>query len=62
MNAYKLNGMAGHYFRMTIVKYLKIHWTDIYKTVSKIESSENNPCIITTKEGKKYKLVLKEIV
>jgi len=62
MNAYKLNGLAGHYFRMTISKYLKIHQRDIYKTVSKIEPSENKPCIITTKEGKKYELILKEIL
>jgi hypothetical protein len=62
MNAYMLNGMAGHYFRTTICKFLKIDWTDIYKTVSKIESTENNPCIITTKEGKKYELFLKEVI
>jgi hypothetical protein len=62
MNPYLLNGVSGHYFRSTICKFLKIDLTDIYKTVSKIQSTENNPCIITTKEGKKYELILKEII
>ena len=61
MNSYKLNGMAGHYFRMTISKFLNIHWTDIYKTIASIKSTEEKPCIIETKKGKKYELILKEI-
>lgn len=61
MNSYILNGVAGHYFRMTICKFLNIHWKDIYKTVKSISSTEQNPCIIKTKDGKKYELILKEI-
>jgi exopolysaccharide biosynthesis protein len=61
MNSYKLNGMAGHYFRMTVSKFLGIHWNDIYKTVDIIESTQQKPCVITTKDGKKYELILKEL-
>lgn len=62
MNSYKLNGLAGHYFRMTICKFLNIHSTDIYKTVKSISSTEQNPCIIETKDGKKYELIIKEVL
>lgn len=63
MNAYKLNGMAGHCLRMTICKFLNIHWSDIYKTVKNIYATSEieKPVIIETKEGKKYELILKEI-
>lgn len=61
MNSYKLNAMAGHYFRMTISKFLNIHWNDIYKTIKSISSTKQNPCIIETKDGKKYELIIKEI-
>ena len=63
MNAYKLNGIAGHCFRMAICKFLNIHWSDVYKTVKTIHPSnkEGEPVIIETKEGKKYELTLKEI-
>lgn len=61
MNSYKLNSMAGHYFIMTISKFLNIHWNDIYKTVKCISSTEQKPCVIETKDGKKYELIIKEI-
>ena len=61
MNSYKLNAMAGHYFRMTIRKFLNIEWHDIYKTVKSISSTGQSPCVIETKNGKKYELILKEI-
>jgi hypothetical protein len=56
MNAYKLNGIVGHICRDAICKELKINHTDIYKEVRNIDSNGT----ITTKDGKKYELVLKE--
>jgi sugar-specific transcriptional regulator TrmB len=57
MNSWRLNGMAGHLTRSAICKKLGIHHTEIYKVVKDIEMDG----VITTKEGKKYKLELKEI-
>jgi hypothetical protein len=56
MNAYKLNGIVGHICRQAVCKELKIHHTDIYKEVRDIDFNGT----ITTKDGKKYELVLKE--
>ena len=61
MSSYKLNGAAGRYFRMTVSKFLNIHPKNIYKTVKSISSTEQKPCIIETKDGKKYELTLKKI-
>jgi hypothetical protein len=63
MNAYKLNGHAGHYFRSAVCKSLNIPWTDIYKTVKSVTTGihTNDPTIVETKDGKKYELILKEI-
>jgi len=60
MNSYKLNGMAGHYFRQTVCKHLKISHTEIYKTLEKIFLDNVGNVIIETKDGKKYRLTLTE--
>lgn len=57
MNSWKLNGMAGHLARTAINEGLDIHHTEIYKVVKSVD----NHGIIETHEGKKYKLILKEI-
>ena len=57
MNAYRLNGLAGHYFRQAIVKGLNINWNEIYKIVKSIDQQG----IIETKDGKKYKVELREL-
>lgn len=57
MNAYKLNGKAGHFFRQAVCEKLGINHTEIYREVKNI--SDNG--IITTREGKKYKLKLEEL-
>lgn len=57
MNSWKLNGIAGHLTRRAIIEKLSITFTEIYKTVKSID----NNGIIETKDGKKYKLELKEI-
>ena len=57
MNSYKLNSRANYYIRKCISEYLNIHIADVYKTVKTID--ENH--IITTDDGKKYKLTLKEL-
>ena len=57
MNAYKLNSIAGYITRKAIREGLNIQWTEIYKTVKDITDEG----IITTKDGKKYKLKLEEI-
>ena len=56
MNAYKLNGSLGHLARTAIVEGLNIHHVDIYYNVEDIQKE-----VITTKDGKKYKLKLEEI-
>ena len=60
MNAYKLNGIVGHLLRRAICKKLQIHHTDIYKVVSDAYTTSEES-IIETKEGKKYKITLKQI-
>lgn len=57
MNSWKLNSMAGHFFRQIICKGLNIPHTEIYKVVKSID----NDSIIETHDGKKYKLTLEEI-
>ena len=39
MNAYKLNGGAGHWFRSAIYKHLEISHLDIYKIIQDISRS-----------------------
>ncbi len=58
MNAYKLNGQAGHHFRVAVCKKLNIRGTEIYKAVKDISRDG----VILTKDGKKYKLELKELL
>ena len=57
MNSWRLNGIAGHVTRYAIAEGLGIEHTDIYKEVKSMTPSG----IIETKDGKKYKLELKEI-
>lgn len=57
MNSWKLNGMAGHITRCAISQGLEIKHYDIYKTIKNISMNG----VIETKDGKKYKLELKEI-
>jgi len=57
MNAYKLNGHAGHYYRMMICKHLGINFTRIYKTVKDIKQDGT----ITLHDGRKFKPELKEV-
>lgn len=57
MNSWKLNGIAGHITRYAISQGLEIPHSDIYKTIKDISMDG----IIETKEGKRYKLELKEI-
>jgi hypothetical protein len=54
MNSYKLNGQAGHYYRKAICEGLNIPHTEIYKTVMDISLDG----IITTKDGKQFKVKL----
>ena len=57
MNAYKLNGNAGNWFRYAICKHLAIPHLDIYKTIQDI--SRNG--VIYLKDGRKFELTLKEL-
>lgn len=57
MNSWKLNSLSGHFFRQTICRDLKIHHTEIYRTIKNIDSKG----VITTKDGSKYKLKLEKI-
>ena len=45
MNAYLLNGMAGHFFRQAVCEALKIPHTEIYKTVKKITTRVTNDTV-----------------
>lgn len=49
--------MAGHLARQAINEGLDIHHTEIYKVVKSV----SNTGVIETHEGKKYKLILKEV-
>ena len=57
MNSWKLNSTAGHHFRMAICKNLKISHTEIYKKIKNVDSKGT----ITTKDGKKFIIELKQI-
>ncbi len=56
MNSYKLNGKAGHAFRLAIISYFNIHPSVLYRSVKDI----NNNMIIMS-DNKVYELTLKEI-
>lgn len=57
MNSYKLNGIAGHHFRYAVCKGLGIQPNEIYKEIKSI----SNEGTILTKDGRKFKLQIKEI-
>lgn len=54
MNSWKLNGMAGHLTRRTIINGLNISPLDLYKIVKDID----NHGIIVLHDGRKFKLKL----
>lgn len=56
MNAYKLNGVAGHLARRAIVEGLNVPFSQIYKEVLDITSAGS----IITKQGT-YKLTLTKL-
>jgi len=58
MNSWKLNANAGTYFKRAICKSLGIDHTDIYWAVKSISDDGT----INTRDGKKYKLQLKELL
>jgi DNA-binding Lrp family transcriptional regulator len=58
MNSWKLNSTAGYWFRLAISKSLNIHFTEVYRKVKSI----NNEGVIETSDGKKYELILKELL
>jgi len=57
VNAYKLNGRAGHYYRKMICESIGIDFTEIYKTVKDIDKDGT----IILHDGRKFKPELKEI-
>ena len=59
MNSWKMNSIANYALRRSISQSLNIPITDVYKVVKDI--NYNNSDIIELHNGKKYKLVLKEI-
>jgi len=58
MNSWKLNSTAGHWFRLAVSKALNIHFTEVYKAVKFIHDDG----VIETSDGKKYELILKELI
>jgi hypothetical protein len=58
MNPYKLNSVAGQYFRKAICDAWRIPFTMIYKEVLDI----NKEGYIFRKDGKVYKLTLTEVI
>ena len=57
MNSWKLNGQAGHFYRMMICRSIKIPHTQIYKDVKGIDRDG----IITLHDGRRFKPELKQI-
>jgi hypothetical protein len=57
MNAYKLNGWAGHHYRMIIAKHLNIRQNEIYKQVKDIDTNG----YITLHNGRRFRPELKEV-
>lgn len=59
MNSWKFNSTASGILLVGIASELKIPTKDVYKTVKSLSVS---PPIIETKDGKKYKLKLEEVI
>ena len=59
MNAYKLHGQSGRLVIAAVCKYLGIGYSEIYKILKDVDGATG---IIETKEGKKYRLELTEII
>ena len=58
MNSWKLNSTAGYLLRLAVSTSLNIHFTEVYKKVKSI----NHEGVIETSNGKKYELILKELI
>jgi len=58
MNSWKLNGIAGNLSRRAIIEGLGVPFTQIYKKVKSID----NHGVITSDDGRQYKLQLVEII
>lgn len=59
MNAYKLHGQGGMLLISAICRHLDIDWSEIYRTLKDVDRMTG---IIETKEGKKYRIILEEIL
>jgi hypothetical protein len=57
MNSWKLNAIAGHHYRKAICDNLGCEYSRIYKEVKSISPNGE----ILTAEGKKFKIILKEV-
>lgn len=57
MNAYRFNSVAQYHLRKCISKELQIDYSDVYRVVKDIDYEG----LITTKDGKKYKLGLRRV-
>jgi len=57
MNAYKLNGRAGGYYRKAICDGLKIPHSEVYKAIKEIHSNGT----IVVNDGRTFRLKLTEI-
>lgn len=59
MNSWKFNSTAQNFLKILICKIHKIAYSDFYRWVKTLDN-ENG--IVTTADGKKYKVTLEEIV
>jgi len=57
MNSWKFNSSASYHLGKVITDNLNLPYKDIYKIVKSL----NPDGTITTKDGQKYELVLKEV-
>lgn len=60
MNPYKFHGQCGRLVMRVIANSLNVNVKDVYKIVKSIDTTYTNSDIVL-KNGRKYKLTLKEI-
>lgn len=58
MNSFKFNSTIGTVARIAIAESLGIPWKEVYKVVNNLNHGRN---AIMTKDGREYRLVLKEV-
>jgi len=58
MNSWKLNSKSSYYIRKVISDKFNINISEVYKQIKDID--KNN--IFTSKDNKRYKLILAEII